>query len=158
MIKINKRFIASGVALTLLSSAFTCCTARVFKYTENSNNEIIAEGTVSYDYLKNCYYLEIKNPDYDKIEYYIAYLEVNYNVYGPNVYKYINLLNGVEVYRKTTNDEFNGTNRRIISEKKLDEYLYSSDFIKSTYTLDDVKKILEAIKENERGKKLVKER
>ena len=157
MIKINKRFIASGVALTLLSSVFTGCTARVFKYTENSNNEIIAEGTVSYDYLKNCYYVEIENANYDKIEYYIAHLEVNYNFYGPNVYKYVNLLNGVEVYRKTTNYEFNDTNRRLISEKKLDEYLYSSDFIKQTYTVDDVKKILNDIKENEQGKKLVKE-
>lgn len=156
MIKINKKIVSSSIALTLLPSVLTGCTMKI---TKNHDNSVITEDKgIPYDYLKKCYYLEIKNPDYDKIEYYIAYLEVNYNVYGPNVYKYINLLNGVEVYGKTTNDEFNGTNRRIISEKKLDEYLYSSDFIKQTYTVDDVKKILEAIKENERGKKLVKER
>ena len=68
----DKKFIASSVALILLPSVLSGCTANTFRYNSGDNHEIVVEGTVSYNYLKECYYVEIENPDYNKTEYYIA--------------------------------------------------------------------------------------
>ena len=168
MIKyINKKYAAISIALSLLPSVLTGCTPYGFKYKENSNNEIVVEGTVSYEYLKNCYYVEIENPDYDKIEYYISekngiYKSEYYTskLFG---YTYKDLLTNKEVYRRNLNDfEYysqtsNETNRNFVNEIKLEDYLYSSNFIKSNYTVEDVEKILDDMKKIEENKKLVKE-
>lgn len=171
MIKnINKRFIASSVALTLLPSVLTGCTANTFRYNSGDNHEIVVEGTIPYDYLKECYYVEIENPDYNKMEYYIAskdnVLSIQY--YGTNKvvgYRYYDLLTNREIYQRNkddynyNNESSNKTNRKFIKEVKVEDYLLSENFIKNAYTADDVKQVFEAIKENEiaKEKELVKE-
>ena len=170
MIKnINKRFIASSVALTLLPSVLSGCTANGFSYNEDKNGQVVASGTIDYDYLKNCYYVEIENPNYDKIEYYIAERKGIYesHIYSSSLsgYVYNDLITNKEVYRRNLNDfEYysqtsNKTNRKFIKEVKVEDYLLSENFIKNAYTADDVKQVFEAIKENEiaKEKELVKE-
>ena len=51
----------------------------------------------------------------------------------------------------------NDSSRLLNKEFKVEDYLLSENFIKNAYTIDDVKKIFDAIKENEQDKKLVKE-
>lgn len=169
MIKnINKRFIVSSIALTLLPSILTGCSAYGFKYEEDDNGQVVLTGTISYEYLKECYYVEIENPDYDKIEYYIAskdnVLSIQY--YGTKKvvgYRYYDLLTNREIYQRNkddynyNNESSNKTNRKFIKEVKVEDYLLSENFIKNAYTADDVKQVFDAIKENEQSKKLVKE-
>lgn len=158
---INKRIISSSIALALIPSVLTGCTTSRFEYSTNENNEIVASGTISYEILKDCYYVEIENPDYDKMEYYIASKD-NYQYYAANTvvgYSYYDLLTDREIYQRNTNDyeSLYKTNRKFIKEIKVEDYLLSENFIKNAYTVDDVKNIFDAIKENEQGKKIVKE-
>lgn len=168
MIKnINKKFIASSVALTLLPSVLTGCTVNTFKYNSRYNQEIEVEGYVSYDFLKECCYVEIENPDYDKIEYYIAnkagyYSSDTHTLVG---YFYYDLLTNKEIYRRNKddynyfNESSNVTNRKFVKEIKVEDYLFSKNLIKNSYDVNDVKQIFDAIKENEtkKEKELVKE-
>jgi len=155
MIKyINKKYAAISVALSLLPSVLTGCTANGFKYKENSNNEIVVEGTISYNQLKNCYYVEIENPDYDKMEYYISKKE---RTYRSDLYLYIDLFIGKKIFEKCEDDYYkNKTSRFLKIEDKLEDYLLSENFIKESYTIDDVNKILDEMKKIEENKKLVK--
>ena len=165
MIKnINKRFIASGVALTLLPSVLTGCSAG-FKYNEGDNHQIVASGTISYDYLKECYYVEIENPDYDKTEYYIAERKEYHPYNSPNWYEYIDILTGKKIFQRMKDEnsyyienstDYNSS-RFMKKEIKVEDYLFSENFIKHAYNVDEVNQIFDAIKENEQSKKLVKE-
>lgn len=169
MIKnINKRFIVSGVALTLLPSVLSGCSAGGFKYYPDENNQITPSGYITYDTLKNYYIVEIDNPDFDSSDYYIA----KRNTIKPLenlIYVYTDVLTDKEVFRRKENgnEYFDEgfpvrdivTNRKFVKEIIIEDYLLSENFIKSTYTVDDIKQILNAIKENENAKEkeLVKE-
>ena len=156
MIKnINKKFIASSVALTLLPWVLTGCTVNTFKYNNGDNHEIAVSGVVSYDFIKECYYVEIENPDYDKIEYYIANKAGYYSSDNTLVgYFYYDLLTNKEIYRRNKddynyfNESSNVTNRKFVKEIKVEDYLFSENLIKNAYDVNDVKQIFEAIKEN----------
>lgn len=148
MIKyINKKYAAISVALSLLPSVLTGCTANGFEYKENSNNEIVAEGTISYDQLKNCYYVEIENNDYDKMEYYVTKI-----YFG----SYIDLLTEKGIFKTLLDYDIDINNRRLNKKIQVENYLLSENFIKENYTVEDVKKILDEMKKIEENKKLVK--
>lgn len=166
MIKnINKRFIATSIALTLLPSVLTGC-RNGLEYQENENGQVIVNGNISYNTLKNYYFIEIDNPDFDNTEYYIAQRE-SIKPLENIIYTYTDVLTNKEIFRrKENNNEYFDeglfandivTNRKFIKEIKVEDYLLSENFIKNTYTVDEIKQILEAIKENEQSKKLVKE-
>ena len=70
--KINKKFVASSVVLTLLPSVLTGCTQGL-KYEENENGQVIVSGNITYNTLKNYYFVEIENPDFENIDYYLTY-------------------------------------------------------------------------------------
>lgn len=157
--KINKRFIASGAFLTLLPSVLTGCST-------SSNKQDITYSKVEdidrseYDFLKNCYYIEIENNN-DEKEYYIAN-RYKYYEGGINGYKYHDLLSDKDVYIRKQNsyDYFywtpNGSNRKFIKEIRLEDYLYSLNMVKFNYTDEDIKYLLEEMK-NIDEVKLVKE-
>lgn len=164
MIKyINKRYAVISVALSLFPSVLTGCTSYGFKYKENSNDEIVAEGTISYDYLKKCYYVEIEDQDYDKTEYYITRRSIPIVACEDIKCIYEDIVTGKEIFwgKETDSNCYIlidvSTNRKIINEIKVEDYLYGSDFIKNSYTVEDVKTILDEMKKIEENKKLVKE-
>ena len=164
MIKINKKIVSSSIALTLLPSIIAGCTAG-FKYEEDNNHQIVVSGSIPYNYLKECYYVEIENPDYDKTEYYIAERKGYHPYISPNRYEYIDILPGKKIFQRKMIDnsyyteksnDYNSA-RFMKKEIKVEDYLLSENFIKNAYNSDEVNQILEDIKENEQGKKLVKE-
>lgn len=169
MIKnINKRFIASSVALTLLPSVLSGCSISGFQYIPDENNQVTPSGYITYETLKNYYFVEIDNPDFESIDYFIAERDMIKPLENI-IYVYTDLLTDKEVFRRKENgnEYFDEgfpardieTNRKFVKEIKVEDYLFSENFIKNTYTVDDVKQILEAIKENEtkKEKELVKE-
>ena len=108
----------------------------------------------------------IINPDYDKIEYYIAERRSSGGLFNVREYYYYNdVSTGKRVFQRETNKntyyksdlDNNASSRLLNKELKVEDYLLSENFIKNAYTIDDVEKIFDAIKENEQDKKLVKE-
>ena len=159
MIKINKKIISSGVALTLLPSVFTGCT---MGHTKNHDNSVLSEDKgISYDDLKDCYYVIIENDSLQENEYYIA--RCNYFCEGGvGGFLYNDIKTNKEVFKRSYKnyDYFywtpNGSDRKFINEIRLEDYLYSLGMIKFYYSNDDINNILEEMKKID-SKELVKE-
>lgn len=164
--KISRRKATLSIALSLLPSVLTGCSPNRFSYDSNEKNEIVANGTINYSVLKECFFIEIENPDYDKIEYYIAERRSSGGLFNVREYYYYDdVSTGKRVFQRETNKntyyksdlDNNASSRLLNKELKVEDYLLSENFIKNAYTIDDVEKIFDAIKENEQDKKLVKE-
>ena len=152
--------------MSLLPAVLTGCNPNRFSYDTNENNEIVANGTINYAVLKECFFIEIDNPDYEKIEYYIVERRTGGGFFGvPEYYYYDDITTGKRVFQRETSKntyycsdlDNNNSLRLLNNELKVEDYLFSENFIKNAYTIDDVKKIFDAIKENVKEKKLVKE-
>lgn len=156
---INKRILIGTITLALVNGSFVgCSSVQSFQYSTNEQGEIVTEGTTDYNYLKECYFIVVENPDYEMTEFYIASKVQRYYSHLPvsDTY-YYSVLNGKEVYSTVDNAE---SNRTLKFETKLDDYLFSMNEIKSTYTKEDVEIILDQMEKNyikENDKELVKE-
>ena len=162
MIKdINKRFIASGVAFILLPSIFLGCNTSNGLYNEKDSRKEQPDDS-DYDFLSNCYYIEINNSETKQSDCYIT----NRNEFqdgGKTGYIYRDILSSEDVYVRNKNnyDYFywtpNETKRQFVNEIKIEDYLYSMNLIKNEYTQDDIKYILDEMSKINDEKKLVKE-
>lgn len=164
--KVLKRVLTGSVALTMLTSSLTACNNNYFTYEESSNGEIITSGTIGYDILKKCYYVEIYNSTCETIEYYIVSrydADIYQGIVIPLPLTYRNVINDKIVFECTDEEEKNtedDTNSRtIIKEECLKDYLSENNLIKEQYTLKDVEAILNGMKDKntEHEKSLVKE-
>ena len=141
--KNSKEFIETialaSVLATSVSCAYGALTALVydsyklnFTYSKNENGEYVAIGTINYKELSKCYFVQIKNDTTNTDEFYVCKKENS---------KYINILNNKNVF------EFkNNSNRKIINENLVDDYLYGYDEVKSKYTSGDIENLIEKIK------------
>lgn len=117
----------------------------IFKYTKNDFGEYIAEGTIKYEKLKGCIFIQIENSVSNTNEFYIC---------RKSGVSYINVLNNKKVYENYSGDE----NRKIVNEIPVGDYLYGYNNVKEEYTPSEVENLLEQIKndEKEEEKTLVK--
>ena len=145
---INKKLIAGALVFTLVAVPLTGCQENEgFSYEINVQGEYIALGNVEYDFLKQCLFLVVENSKYDTIEYYI--------VKENTIFYYVDIFNN-----KTVIDKNREENRKILVNEKLSDYLYATNNIKASYTVEEVKLIFEQLKENylkQNNKELVKE-
>ena len=164
--KALKRVLTGSVALTMLTSSLTACNNNYFTYEESSNGEIITSGTIGYDILKKCYYIEVYNSVYDTTEYFITSrydADIYQGIVIPLPLTYRNVINDKIVFECTDEEEKNtedDTNSRtIIKEECLKDYLSENNLIKEQYTLEDVENILNGMKDKnaEYDKGLIKE-
>ncbi len=121
---------------------------RYFKYDVNESGEYVVDGIMKFEELKKCYFVEIKNSTWDSKEFYICRKEVYNGRYTTEI-TYFNLLNNEQIFYKSTSDksETESNGRNIVNETLLEDYLYTLDEVKAEYTPDDVKNILEQMKE-----------
>lgn len=121
-----------------------------FKYRGNGNGQYIAEGTLKLENLKQCSFIQLSTN-----ESYICYKN-HYNSHGYKYDEYVNLLNNQLVY--SNNKNYENSNRKLTNEILISDYLYGYNDVKAEYTPEDVKNLLEQIKEDikEENKVLVK--
>lgn len=105
-----------------------------FNYTENENGEIVAEGNISYSILSKCDLVEIRKLDNTNDIYicscsnYIYYTNIENNKYF--ICKNNDLNEQLEFVRSTS----------------MIDYLITYDEVKESYSVEDIDRILEKIK------------
>ncbi len=141
--------LAVSVAVTLSGAIVTAVIVsneneknKYFNYSINESGEYIVDGTIKFEDLKKCYFVEIENPTCNSQEFYICRKPSE----GSSTY--INLLNNEEIFEGKTFDTKKDQNseRSIVNETVIEQYLYGFEQVKAEYTPDDVKEILEKIK------------
>lgn len=162
---LNKKLLTVPVAFTFVTCSIVGC-AKIpvnnISYETSSDGQISATGTIDYKLLKEYYFVEIQNSDFDLNEYYIARKYANGFMYSNvKTYSYTDILTGVKVFcREDGNNnywEVNGSNsnRVLAQEIKLEDYLYTD--LKESYSVEDIENIKNNLKENYSQKSLVKE-
>lgn len=153
---INKKLIAGALVFTLVTVPLTGCEGyEEFEYTTNEQGEYIASGRIGYRTLKDCCFLAIENSTYSIVEYYIAD-EIKHNGrYSPTYSTYEDIFSGQQIF--STKDS---NNRKILICDVLEDYLYASNNVKASYSIEEVEVMFEELKENylkNNGKQKVKE-
>jgi len=157
---INKKLLASTLALTFLTIPLVGCSKSTFEYSTNEQGEVVATGTVDYDVLKKCYFvqiektIEIDEKNYKKSECYIAKKQASR--YG-QIHWYYDILTEKNVFSNDFADE----GEQITKEINMEDYLYAFEKIKNSYTADEIEILIEEIKKEfvvTEEKKLVKEK
>ena len=143
---INSRFAAGTLMLTLLTTSLTGCSRpNTFEYSVNELGEVVVSGTLDYDELKKCCFvqiektIEIDGKNYKKSECYIA--KKQDSRYG-QIHWYYDILTEKMLFSSDFADE----NEQIIKEINMEDYLYVSEKIKNSYTADEIKILIEDIK------------
>jgi len=158
---INKKICVGALMLTLLTTPLTgCSNSNTFQYSTNEQGEIVATGTIDYDVLKKCYFIqiektiEIDGKCYKKSECYIAKKQTSR--YG-QIHWYYDILTEENVFSGDFVDE----GEQITKEIKIEDYLYAFEKIKNSYTTDEIEILIEDMKKefvDLEEKKLVKEK
>lgn len=115
-------------------------------------------GTIGYEKLKECLFVQIKDNNLGIDEFYIC-AKTMPNM-KQNTYKYINIFDKKTIFECSSSIEYLKTNnnKRIVNEISISDYLYEYNDIKQEYTSEEVENLLEQIKEDikEEEKVLVK--
>ena len=141
--KNSKEFIETIALASILSTSVSCIYGAItvlnynsyksnFTYSKNENGEYVAIGTINYKELSKCYFVQIKNDTTNTDEFYVCKKENS---------QYINILNNKNVFESENN-----SNKKIINENLVDDYLYGYNEIKSKYTSGDIENLIEKIK------------
>ena len=147
---ISKKILTGSVIFVLSTTALTGCRAYGFSYVNNNEGIRYATGTVDNDYIENCYYIEIKDPNYENVE---SYMAVKENSYGET--KYFDVFTLDTIYIEENNEYKNIEVVNIIS---VDEYLDNNNVIKDEYGVEYMQELLEKMSEESAGnnKQLIK--
>jgi len=144
---INKKLIASALALTLTSFSLAGCddiSISSINYSTNEQGDM--DFTVNYDILKHCSFFRVYNNKIDK-EYYTIGLIDEYNG------SYF-----IKTYDIFTKEEIKISECSFKAITAVSHYLEDLDMVKESYTEEELKEILNIFLENyEKSKQLVKE-
>lgn len=169
-INVNKettmRLFAGIITPVILAGSMVAYSACIKSSSENLNietnndDQVLSVDTINYNVLKDCYFIEILNPDYDLREYYITYKDLHGTVdSNVRIYSYVDVSSKMKVFAKYELDSIYGpcdeSNRILFREIKLEDYLYSN--LKSEYTAEDIENIKSDLIEKYSNKSLVKE-
>lgn len=152
---INKRMVAGLMAGTIMLSLVGCGEP---KYKEITTGIYEMDGSVSLNDLKKYLLLELKIND--KTDLYLAYTEringdgaknpglLNFGTY----YKYINVFDNTALYTEYIDspkkESVQNENTLINTYENIEDYLVQFNEIKSSYTKEDLERILNRIKQN----------
>lgn len=137
---INKKLIACTLVFTFVTAPLVGCKS---DRTEYKLNKQIVSNKFDYESLKEYYFLVIENSTYDVNEYYIVYKTKHYPSHGSSYITYNNAFSD-EVVFNTENSEA----REILVCDRIEDYLLGTNNIKTSYAKEDIKILLNQLKEN----------
>ena len=146
---INKKLIASALALTLITTGLTGCSdvsIEDISYVQNEqDNTQSISGAVKYETLKYCAFYKVYNNKTDE-RYYTIALQDEYN--GSYTVKYYDIFTG---------QYLNYSDYVFKSIDTVENYLVNLDMVKDEYTEEELKGLLNVfINNQENSKQLVK--
>lgn len=151
---VNKKLLAEVLIFTLSTTPLVGC-SNSLKYEKNKQGELVCINKVKHSFVED-YKVVVFEIDGKQSIFIAEVLETN-SFSGRGTYRkeYYNIFGGQLIYSSLNDD----TNLKIIEEEYLMSYLIKYDKVKSEYSEDDLKEILELIKNDykkEKDKKLIK--
>lgn len=148
---INRKIIAGALGFTMLSSAIIGYSISNDIKLERQRYENFV-GVASFEKMKKCFFLEIYNKQDETTEYYIAEKKEFFNKDGDvSGYSYFDLLERKNIFidkLDNTNVGFvEDFNKTLVNELNMEEYLYSLRKIEAMYLDEDVKDLVEQMKQ-----------
>ena len=145
---INRKILAGGLALTLISSV-GCTIKTDMKYRTDENGYIVGiDGSISKGFLSNCYFCKVKN-NITEVEYYTILKKQPVFTDRATFHKKYDLF---------TNQELTNENFEITDECSVTNYLNAINKIKDEYTEEELKEFVdEYASTKEKNKELVKD-
>ena len=145
---INKKLLASGLALTLFTSA-GCKISSEIKYKKDDQGYVVGiDGSISKESLSDCYLCKVEN-------------KITASEYYTIIKKTHVFAERVSFYKKTdlfTNQYLSNDSFEFSDEISVVDYLNTNGKIKDEYTEEELKQILdEYVSTLDNNKKLVKE-
>ena len=153
--KLKNRLKALSYSIALSSMLLTtgCASLNDFSYSNNADGEIVVEGSIDYELLKNYKLIEVKLLNGEH-KLFIASKNV-----GRYYIDYFDVCSSKKIYSTTTIKNEKESSVELVKEYDLIAYLLTYDEIKASYTIDDIERILNKINEDyqfENEKKLEK--
>ena len=160
--KLKNRLKALSYSIALSSMLLTtgCTSSNNFSYSNNADGEVVVEGSIDYELLKNYKLIEVKllNGEHK------LFIVSQRNVYYDRAYKvydcdYYDVCSSKKIYSTMTGKNETESSIELVKEYDLTAYLITYDEIKASYTIDDIERILNKINEDyqfENEKKLEK--
>ena len=101
------------------------------------DNSFERNKTLSYDYLKDCKFIEIEDKDGVAQGIYIVKIKIVPKdiIWGQHI-MYVDVITGNKVYDNVDNGDFE--NRSLVDSRSLVNYLYETDNIKLFYTEEEL--------------------
>lgn len=150
---LNKKLIAGALGITILSSAIVGCSVsnRIKLGRQRYENFV---GVASFEKMRKCYFLEIYNKQEETTKYYIAdkyeILNKDEKTLG---FVYLDLLESKNIFVDRLDNCSSGFefvedhNKTLVNELNMEEYLYSFREIKPMYSAEDIKNLIEQMKQ-----------
>jgi len=145
----KKKLIVYTMMTTLGLTSLTGCVSSNFEYCTNGNGEVLVEGTIKFDDLKNLKLIHVTNKIAEFDEYYLVryFDDAAISSFGSQAKGYVNIENNQIIYIYDDED-YQNFNIEIVVDHLID-YLYKYDMIKETYNIEEVKKIKENLLNDE---------
>ena len=149
---INRKIIAGSLVFSLTMSAVIGYNVSKHIKLERQKYENFT-GVVSFEKMKKCFFVEIYNKQEETMEYYIVQKYENFNKNGEIVgYSYLDLLEQKNVFidRLANNTNFGfeeACDKTLVEELNMEEYLYSLKKIETMYSDEDIKGLIDQMKQ-----------
>ena len=90
-------------------SVWTKNSAKMYNIETSDDSQISETKTINYNILKDCYFIEILNPDFELREYYITYKNLHGTVdSNVRIYSYVDVSSKMKVFSKYELDSIYG--------------------------------------------------
>lgn len=145
----NKKLKAYLMATTMLMTPLVLCTQEnncMYEISENGETQLT--GTISYDTLKKCKIIELKKSDESEI--FLTEQEMMIFYAAPLRITYTDIMNNETVYN---NYELAYMNTKLINVSDFTDYLDYYGEVKKEYTEEEIKNIMEKIKNEQKKEK-----
>lgn len=151
---VNKRLFTGVMIFTISTTALMGC-SHSLEYVKNNHGELVCVNKVNHRYIED-YKVVVFEIDGNPTTFITKVIENNGNGgKGPYCKRYYNIFGDQLIYDSLNKD----SNLKIIEEEYLISYLVKYDKVKSEYSENDLKEVLELIKsdyQTEKNKELIK--
>lgn len=152
---INKRLIAGMLGGVMLTTPLTLTGCNSYKYVteEDGNIYLDSDKMYSYNAVKDLHVINVKTKIKENL--YLVYIDRYFFADIPMDYH--DVFTGKEIIHNNSNGVVTTEGVELLSEEKIEQYLISYDMLKESYSVEDLKYLLEKIEQDVYSEKNNKE-
>lgn len=154
---INKRLIAGMLGGIMLTTPLTLTGCNSYEYVTEENGNIYLDSDKMHPYndVKDLHVINVKTKINENL--YLVYIGKYFFTGIPMDYH--DVFTGKEIIHNNSNGVVTTEGVELLSDEKIEQYLISYDMLKESYSVEDLKYLLEKIKQDvysDNNKELIK--